>query len=340
MFRFEDKTPYYLNNNSRDFQLMNRLMDSTFMGQRGDIQTILNLNSPHKCKNSMLDLLAKKVGFFTDKYIDDNVLRHIISSFQAAVKHKGTQFGIMQAVIAILKAENSIEKPQVNINGQDLDRSSNSYQVQIFTPIQIINRVALEEFLKYVIPIGWTYTIQAYQKAEKPHQTIMTGTDKVTYIQTVDTIPSVIRSAVNEFNGSGPTLAELEEELANTADYETEKIKQLQNQIQRRKYLDTLLITGNEIIGSVDVGMISDRDSFVKIVNQNMVNENNTSSLLSQTLDTLKYQRTTPESNIIIEDNGASETIYLDTTNSDKVTKDSTIMNQVNSDSEEVYKNE
>lgn len=324
MFRFENKTPYYLNNNSRDFQLMNRLMDSVFMGQRGDIHTILNLNSPHKCKNSILDLLAKKVGFFTDKYIDDNVLRYIISSFQIAVKNKGTEYGIMQAVTAILKAENSVEKPQITINRQDLQQSSNSYQVQIFTPIQIINKIALEEFLKYVIPIGWTYTIQSYQKAEKPHQTVIAGIDKVTYIQTVDTIPSIIRSAVEEFDISGKSIAELENELSELSPTDTEQINELRAEIQRKKYLNSILETANTTLGSIDTGIISDIHSFNKIINTTI---NNANDNLESILD-LSYVRTNSNNQVIIDSTTHTPII-------DNITD-----NQLTSNLEEVQKDE
>ena len=107
MFRFEDHMPEYWENESRDFQLLTRLNDLVFMGQRADIATIQNLNSSKKCKNSLLPILAKKVGFFTDKDIEDDVLRTIIGAFRLAVKHKGTKKGILYAVTAILKAEKS-----------------------------------------------------------------------------------------------------------------------------------------------------------------------------------------------------------------------------------------
>lgn len=235
MLKFEDKTPYYLTNNSRDFQLMTRVIDSIALAQHADIQTLTNLNSPSKCKNSMLDLLAKKVGFFTDKYIDDNVLRHIIGAFKTAVSAKGTQVGITQAVVAILKAENSIQKPQVTIVRENVDEDLNSYQVQIFTPINIVNKVALQEFLKYVIPAGWTYTIQTYQKSDTPQQTPLYGMDKVEFIQTLNTIPSIIRQSVDDFGYRGET-----------------------NHIGME----------DKVLGSVDVGLVSDRYSFEKIINE------------------------------------------------------------------------
>ena len=94
MFKFEDHMPQYWVNESRDFQLLTRIDDAIFMGQRADIATIQNLNDPKKCKNTFLNLLAKKVGFFTDKHIEESTLRNIISVFKIAVKHKGTKFGI------------------------------------------------------------------------------------------------------------------------------------------------------------------------------------------------------------------------------------------------------
>jgi len=60
---------------------MARLDDTIFMGQRADIATMTNLNTSSKCKNIFLDLLAKKVGFFTKEYLDDDVLRAIIGAF-------------------------------------------------------------------------------------------------------------------------------------------------------------------------------------------------------------------------------------------------------------------
>jgi hypothetical protein len=40
MFRFENNMPYYWENESRDFQLLTRIDDLIFMGQRADIATI------------------------------------------------------------------------------------------------------------------------------------------------------------------------------------------------------------------------------------------------------------------------------------------------------------
>ena len=175
MFRFENNMPEYWENQSRDFQLLTRLDDAIFMGQRADIATITNLNSSKKCKNTFLSLLAKKVGFFTDEYIEDSVLRNIIGAFRQAVKHKGTKLGIFYAVTAILKAENTSELPKIDID---------NFTIKIYTPINIKNKVALKEFLKYIIPAGFTVDIFSYNSNSPKNILVFNNIDTVYYYLT------------------------------------------------------------------------------------------------------------------------------------------------------------
>lgn len=188
MFRFEDNVAKYLVNESRDFQLMTRIYDILYMGQRADVSTLQELNSASKCKNSVLHLLADKVGFFTDKYIDERVLRSIVSSFKFITKHKGTLYAVMEAAITVLKAENTLEKPTLMYTTHDsreflyeyqFDESTSKYilkvrdgyprestshwknnNIAVRTSAKIQNVVALEELLKYVVPFGFTFSIE------------------------------------------------------------------------------------------------------------------------------------------------------------------------------------
>ena len=156
MFRFENNMPYQWVNESRDFQLLLRLDDTLFMGQRADIATMQNLNASPKCKDILLDLLAKKVGFFTNKSLEENALRNIICAFRLAVRNKGTKKGIFYAVTAVLKAENSTDEPRIDIDNTD------KFEINIYTPIAIQNIDALKEFLKYVVPAGFSVNIYSY----------------------------------------------------------------------------------------------------------------------------------------------------------------------------------
>ena len=167
MFRISEKVPEVYMKESRDFQILPRIDDLLFLGEHYDISTIQELNNPKKCRNSCLKYLAEKVGFYTDKYIPDNVLINIISAFRTALKNKGTNLGIQQAVIAILKAENSIDPPKIVYTRSDSSlQYYEQYTINIYTPIKIINEVALREFLKYIIPAGYNYNIYAYDSSE------------------------------------------------------------------------------------------------------------------------------------------------------------------------------
>ena len=178
MFKFENNLPEYWVNESRDFQLLARLDDILYMGQRADIATIQNLNSSQKCKNTFLNLLAKKVGFFTNEYIEDKVLRNIIGAFRLAVKHKGTKQGIIYAVTAVLKAEKSTGTPRVDILFED-----DSYIINIYTPVNIVNKVALKEFLKYILPTGVTYNIYSYVHDVPEQVTELSTSSVVRYVK-------------------------------------------------------------------------------------------------------------------------------------------------------------
>ena len=182
MFSFQDNVPEYYMKESRDFQLFPRLDDILFLGVHQDINTLNDLNNPKKCKNNFLKYLAEKVGFYTNEYIPDNVLINIISAFRTVMKNKGTKLGIKQAVITILKAENSIDPPQI-IHITTSDNYWERYTLNIYTPVKILNQVALREFLKYIIPAGYNFNIYTYKNMDQDNT--ITITENVDYLNAV-----------------------------------------------------------------------------------------------------------------------------------------------------------
>ena len=201
MFKVENHVPEYYLKESRDFQLFPRLDDILFMGQHYEASTINELNNPKKCKNLYLKYLAEKVGFYTDKYIPDKVLINIISAFRTAVKNKGTEKGVEQAVIAILKAENSVEEPKFVITTNNLKDEWEQYTINIYTPVKILNEVALREFLKYIIPSGYNYNIYAYDNADIEDRVVeVNTTNKIDWIITNPSNIGVIRKDIQEYS--------------------------------------------------------------------------------------------------------------------------------------------
>jgi hypothetical protein len=160
MFRLQDNVPQIYVEESRDFQLFCRLYDCINNGVKYDIDSMITLLDPMLCKDRVLDLLATKVGFFHNSYIESDILRYIISAFPYILKYKGSKRGVKEAVITILRAEGKFEIPQIDINNEN-------YEIKIeLNKTNIKNKKALDEVLKYILPIGYTYSIGSYTTRE------------------------------------------------------------------------------------------------------------------------------------------------------------------------------
>ncbi len=188
IFRTQNNTPPIYVESSRDFQLFCRLFDTIVNSLRFRIKTILNLTNPMKLNDRMLKLYATKVGFITDREIDANVLRYILAAFPYIIKNKGTKLGIEQAVYTILKAENTVDPPYVEVINKFYENGkfvpNKSYIINIYLAARIYNRVALEEILKYVIPAGYIYNILLYD------------VDSSKFTQ-IDTVEAVLTDSIN-----------------------------------------------------------------------------------------------------------------------------------------------
>ena len=147
MFRLQEHMPDVYVNESRDFQVLCRLYDFLFNGIKFDIDSIININDAFRINERLLPLLAIKEGFFTDVQFDSKTLRYILKAFPYIIKYKGTKKGLELAVNTILKLEASSDVPQITID--------ENKTITVITQIkQIEHRTALEELLKYVLPIG------------------------------------------------------------------------------------------------------------------------------------------------------------------------------------------
>lgn len=251
MFKVSNKVPEVYMKESRDFQLLPRLDDLIFLGLHQDINTIQNLNNPKKCKDSYLNYLAEKVGFYTNEYIPDIVLINIISAFRTALKNKGTKLGIEQAVIAILKAENSIEPPKILYTYDESSNYYDRYTINIYTPIDIINKIALKEFLKYIIPTGFNYNIYTYENANID--------SKITRLNHYDLI-STLTTNVNNL-GIIRSSNDIKKEDAIDKNNKSTKVKVASPNISNPYYIEdsedeTNLYIEDRIIGAIDTGVV------------------------------------------------------------------------------------
>ena len=160
MFRLQNNTPPYYIDESRDFQLLCRLYDCVNAGVRFNINSMKSVLDATKASDALLDLICTKVGFFTNRHFNSEILRYILSAFPYIVKYKGSRRGIELAVWTILKLEGEESKPDIKID-------NDSYTINIYTPSVLFNKDALDEILKYIIPVGYTYNISVYQATDR-----------------------------------------------------------------------------------------------------------------------------------------------------------------------------
>lgn len=113
--RLVKEVPEIYVDQSRDMQLLLRLMDCVYGGVKFDIDSVLNLTRTDQCKSNYLQLLQSKVGFLSDKKFDLEDLRLALSAFPWLVKNKGSKKAIKQAVNAYLKMRHIKADFDVNV---------------------------------------------------------------------------------------------------------------------------------------------------------------------------------------------------------------------------------
>lgn len=215
MFRLQNNVPSTYIEQSRDFQLFCRLYDCINNGVQFDISTITDILDPIKVNDRIVKLLATRVGFITDIDIDNTVLRYILSAYPYIIKNKGTRKGIEAAVNAILHAEHSIKAATVEIVNKPAEGSNQAgYSVNIYTPIILSSKTkkALNELLKYILPVGYIFDILPYDKlsGNEPLKTDLTlTTSNIIAVQGPLTTTSSVRGSGSQYtiNKEGESAA-------------------------------------------------------------------------------------------------------------------------------------
>ena len=232
MFRVQNNVPNVYIDESRDFQLIARLIDVAVNGTRFDINTLSNILDPFKTNDRMLELLSTKVGFFAKYSYDSRLLRYAISAFPYILKNKGSKKGITDAISVILKVDGIVDTPQVYIDNKN-------FVITIYTGTKIYNKVALLDILSYIIPIGYTYNIEEATRFPTDLST-MTTDDNISYMINPSVSNSQVRGSDRILGGS------------DTFDFSEE---------MEDKYIGTYNIT--EVIGSDNFTQSVDNDGDV-----------------------------------------------------------------------------
>ena len=98
VWRTAYNVPEVYPNESRDFQLMGRLLDCVVNSTKFNIDAIRNLSNAGDIMGSLLPLLQNKLGFFSHENFTDTELREILIAFPYLIKDKGSKRAINGAI--------------------------------------------------------------------------------------------------------------------------------------------------------------------------------------------------------------------------------------------------
>lgn len=162
-FQLEKNVPEVYVNESRDFQLLCRVIDIYLCSCINNTSIIPYQLDLDKCSESLLLAIANMQGFVTNIYIPPQVLRNICKVFPYCIKRKGTEEAIRTAAYAVLSSDRLIYNVEVEIIKTD-----GVYSLTITSNAQSDYLPYLKEFLRFIVPPGWrTSIIFANQKDEE-----------------------------------------------------------------------------------------------------------------------------------------------------------------------------
>lgn len=193
---------------SRDFQLLGRLLDSVMNGVKFNIDAIKYLSSTADIMSSLLPLLQEKLGFFSKEKFTDQELRYILDAFPTIIKYKGSKKGIEEAINVFLRLHCMDSHTVYSIVVGDDSTSDSGYleydilnKYSIHIKIQSTPRdtKVLDEIFRYILPTGYLVEYIFYQTV---------NTSASDYILYKDTVNIDVRS--NTLNNLRPSIDESE----------------------------------------------------------------------------------------------------------------------------------
>ena len=210
VIQVKEMTPQIYTEESRDFQLLSRLYDSTFNGVKFDTDSILSLINTKECRTSVLQLLQTKLGFFTERKLDDEKLRSILECFPILVRNKGSLRAIKEALYLFLRMYSvssdlevyylqtpssppfSEDEPCILSNGKPPE--NNSLLIRIHSFETKPDTSVLEELFRYILPAGINYYIE-FDKKGKLQDIVLKSEDSAELLFISDNINSQIRGS-------------------------------------------------------------------------------------------------------------------------------------------------
>lgn len=195
LFRLQNNTPPIYTDESRDFQLFCRLYDCINAGTKFDVDQVTGILNSFTIRNNLLPLLQTKLGFFTDKRVNDLALRYVLDAFPDMVRKKGSLLGIQQAVNTFLKIYGVRTEVIIFRYGDNddigIEVNADSHTIIVAMNTAVKDMTILEEMFKYIFPTGFGFQFYFYNNLEDI--TTILAHQHVEFLYISDNINSMVR---------------------------------------------------------------------------------------------------------------------------------------------------
>ena len=165
IMKIKNNVPQVYVAESRDFQLLTRVLDFVQNSVKFDIDTITNVIDTDTISDDYVDRLKSKIGFFTSNIYNGYVLRKVLSAFPYIIKYKGSEEGIERCVNTFLNIIGAREGSKVDIYNTS---EVNDHTVRIGIESKMVDTTVLKDMLSYVLPTGYFVEIYFYTDANAP----------------------------------------------------------------------------------------------------------------------------------------------------------------------------
>lgn len=158
--QLENMVPEYYVNRSRDFQLLCRTLNVFLGASEEQSRKIVNNWDIETLDESLLPLMARKLGFLGNDYIPPKILRNICKAWPRILRYKGTVQAVREAAYAVFSAYQEIYSLEV------AKKEGDPSTIVIISSASQGDEYYLDLILPYIVPAGmaWEYILGLVRK--------------------------------------------------------------------------------------------------------------------------------------------------------------------------------
>lgn len=158
--QLENMVPEYYVNRSRDFQLLCRTLNVFLGASEEQSRKIVNNWDIDTLDESLLPLMARKLGFLGNDYTPPKILRNICKAWPRILRYKGTLQAVREAAYAVFSAYQEIYSLEV------AKKEGDSSTIVIISSASQGDEYYLDLILPYIVPAGmaWEYILGLVRK--------------------------------------------------------------------------------------------------------------------------------------------------------------------------------